>query len=176
MIFRFKKLPFPFGKIVNSVSKGFLNGQFRLAIDTVHKNYCLRKKYKLRIRVLSKSHMISKPLRASPALRDWRWFMCVAEQAGLISTCILCRECLAWIVCCDDWTEYWSTYMYVHRYLGFVYNKNIFFTHFLCACTVGMIFSVHTCSDDSDPCPGHGNVTCTWQLACEGLYCYSYTF
>ena len=26
MIFRFKKLPFPFGKIVNSVSKGFLNG------------------------------------------------------------------------------------------------------------------------------------------------------
>jgi len=26
MIFRFKKVPFPFGKIVNSVSKGFLNG------------------------------------------------------------------------------------------------------------------------------------------------------
>ena len=66
MIFRFKKLPFPFGKIVNSVSKDFLNGNSVWPLTLYTKipfTNQIKKKYELRIRVLSKSHVISKPLR-----------------------------------------------------------------------------------------------------------------
>ena len=114
------------------------------------------------------SHDQFKAIATSPALRDWMIHVrCRASWPHI--ACILCRECLAWIARCDDWTENWLTYMYV-MIARVRLQQKYFCTHFLCACTVGMIFSVHTCSDDSDPCPGHGNVTCTWQLACEGLY------
>ena len=66
MIFRFKKLPFPFGKIVNSVSKDFLNGNSVWPLTLYTKipfTNQIKNKYELRIRVLSKSHVISKPLR-----------------------------------------------------------------------------------------------------------------
>ena len=141
------------------------------------KKLCLQKKYELRIRVLSRvtwsvSHC---DIACKIRLRcEIEWFMCVAEQVGLIS-CILCRECLAWIARCDDWTENWSTYVMIARVRLQQIN---FCTHFLCApqdwCKRSPLHCWNdiqcTCSDDSDPCPGHGNITCMWQLACEDLY------
>ena len=161
---------FPFQKIAFSVRensefrfKGLSKWIFCLAIDTVHIKFRLQKKYELRIRVLSKSH-ISKPLRHR--LQDL--------PAGLISH-VLCREYLAWIARCDDWTENWSTYVTIARVR---LQQKYFCTHFLCApqdwCKRSPLHCWNDiqCSDDSDPCPGHGNVTCTWQLhvACVGLY------
>ena len=160
---------FPFQKIAFSVRensefrfKGLSKWKFCLAIDTVHIKFRLQKKYELRIRVLSKSHMISKPLRHR--LQD--------SPAGLISH-VLCREYLAWIARCDDYTENWSTYVTIARVR---LQQKYFCTHFLCApqdwCKRSPLHCWNDiqCSDDSDRCPGHGNVTCTWQLACVGLY------
>ena len=120
MIFRFKKVPFPFGKIVNSVSKGFLNMEILFGHrHCTHQIPFTKEIYELRIRVLSKSHMISKPLRHR--LQD--------SSAGLISH-VLCRECLAWIARCDDWTKNWSTYITIARVR---LQQKYFCTHFLCA-------------------------------------------
>ena len=63
MIFRFKKLPFPFGKIVNSVSKDFLNGNSVWPLTLYTKipfTNQIKKKYELRIRVLSTALCIVK--------------------------------------------------------------------------------------------------------------------
>ena len=83
--------------------------------------------------------------------------------------------CQAWIAHCDDWTENWSTYVTIARVR---LQQKYVSTHFLRApqdwCKRSPLHCWNdiqcTCSDDSDPCPGHGNVTCPWQLACEGLY------
>ena len=125
---------------------------------------------RLRARYVRSAHMFAqkksdpsnskKSARASRSLCALRAHVC----PPIINRCPLLAPPLF-----KSWCRHWSTYMYVTIARVHLQQK-YFCTHFLCACTVRMIFSVHTCSDDSDPCPGHGNVTCTWQLACEGLY------
>ena len=132
---------FPFQKIAFSVwensefsFKGLSKWKFRLAVDTVHKNSVYKRNtnyesgYFQRV-TWSVSHC---DIACKIRLRcEIEWFMCIAEQAGLIShTCILCRECLAWIARCDDWTENWSTYVTITRVR---LQKKYFCTHFLCA-------------------------------------------
>ena len=168
---------FPFQKIVFSIwensefrFKGLSKWKFRLAIDTVHKNSVYERNTNYESGYFQRvTWSVSHCDIACAALRDWMIHVRCRASWPHIACILLCRECLAWIARCDDWTENWSTYMYV-TIARVRLQQKYFCTHFLCACTVGMIFSVHTCSDDSDPCPGHGNVTCTWQLACEGLY------
>ena len=148
---------FPFQKIAFSVRensefrfKRLSKWKFHLAIDTVHIKFRLQKKYELRIRVLSKSHMISKPkfrlqkkyelrirvLSKSHMISKPLRHRLQDSPAGLISH-VLCRECLAWIARCDDWTENWSTYVTIARVR---LQQKYFCTHFLCI--VGMILSV----------------------------------
>ena len=92
----------------------------------------LQKTYELRIRVLSKSHMISKPLRH----RLYARFACAARlndscalQNKLASyRMYLCREycALRWLHC----TENWSKYVTIARVR---LQHKYFYTHFLCA-------------------------------------------
>ena len=91
----------------------------------------LQKTYELRIRVLSKSHMISKPLRHRlharfAWLRDWMIH-------------VRCRTSWPHIACtvqgmpiarCDDCTENWSKYVTIARVR---LQHKYFYTHFLCA-------------------------------------------
>ena len=127
MIFRFKKLPFPFGKIVNSVSKGF-----RMEIPFGHRHctqkFRLQKTYELRIRVLSKSHMISKPLRHRLHARlnvrcrtSWP-HIAYMYRIRTVQGMPIAR--------CDDCTENWSKYVTIARVR---LQHKYFYTHFLCA-------------------------------------------
>ena len=107
----FRDDDFPFQKIAFSVwensefrFKGLSKWKFRLAIDTVPQKFRLQKTYELRIRVLSKSHMISKPLRH----RLYARFACAAR---LNDSCALQNKlasyrmyCAGNIARCDDCT------------------------------------------------------------------------
>ena len=129
----------------------------------------LQKTYALRIRVLSKSHMISKPLRHR--LHAARLNDSCALQNKLASYRIRTVQGMP-IARCDDCTEIenWSKYVTIARVR---LQHKYFYTHFLCAPQDWCIkrspiarlewYSVYMCSDDidSDPCPGHGNITCT---------------
>ena len=133
---QFRDDDFPFQKIAFSVwensefrFKGLSKWKFRLAIDTVHKNSVYKRHtnyesgYFQRV-TWSVSHC---------DIACIEWFMCVAEQAGLISPVYMDRECLAWIARCDD------------------------------SWTIARPVCLHCCVARSDPCmhacPGHSSLT-----------------
>ena len=168
---------FPFQKIAFSVwensefrFKGLSKWKFRLAIDTVHKNSVYERNtnyesgYFQRV-TWSVSHC---DIACAARLND-----SCALQSKLASYRMYTVQGMPSLDCALWWLN-WEL-VNVHMYVTIArvrLQQKYFCTHFLCACTVGMIFSVHTCSDDSGPCPGHGNVTCSMWRSVS----LSYTF